>query len=370
MGKSVWAVCAAIAVTGAVAAWVLTANRPPVLGPTESPPTVTVSDYLAVIESAGRAASGTPSALVRCARDPSTPPSARATIIELMRDYVMPSSVIEIERAAGDPDEAVRLAAAATLDALPREAAARIGARLLADSVPDIRLTAVTRLLAVPDALTGDAAGEVQRRAVAEFVKTQHASPGEPISHFHLGLVARAEAGFRQALALGPSFEPAAIALADVQRTRGEGDLAIETLRGAFEQADHPADVAYALGLALQHSGDIVAARVAFHQAAVVEPPNGRYIAAYALSLADDLDGHRGAREGRARLLEAHTRSPADRAILEALVSLGRTCRDSSAALKWAREIVAEYPDEEDAKRAVIGLEYGGCAGVLPGDDR
>jgi Flp pilus assembly protein TadD len=239
----------------------------------------------------------------------------------------------------------------------------RVGRTLLADDVRGIRIDAASRLADFPrEGLSAEDAAAIDR-GVAEYVEAQRSNADRAEAHANLGVItlargdlAAAEAAFRRALAMRPSFHGAAVNLADVLRLGGRDDEGERVLRDALGRAVEKADVHHALGLLLVRRRRIDEALEHLRKAADLRPSDGR--AAYVLAVALHDTGERGA--AMDVLLAAQARRPADRGILGALAAYSQEAGDRGAALRWARLLAEESLGAPEARRLVESLEQGG----------
>jgi Flp pilus assembly protein TadD len=181
-----------------------------------------------------------------------------------------------------------------------------------------------------------------------------------PEAHLNLGLLdlrrqasAEAEAEYRTALRLDPSFVPALANLADLDRMHGQDRQGADLLRKALVIEPNNADVRHSLGLLLVRQHSYTEAVDQLRQASELAPDNVRYAYVYAIAL----NSTGAATEAIALLERTHLRRPADRNVLATLISITRDKGDFATALRYARELAGQYPADMQVRAMVTDLE-------------
>jgi len=248
--------------------------------------------------------------------------------------------------AVADSSPFVRRAAAEWIDPLPPEAKARLGLSLVGDPVRTVRLAAAASLAGSPPALAGDSA-ETLARGVEELRRSLAMSADRAESHFNLGNLERqlgrsdeAEAAYRKAAALDPTFIPASVNLADLLAAQDRMDEAERLLREALARQPQSADLEHSLGLVLVRRHDLRGALPHLAAAARLRPGDARYAYVHAVALHDSGDAA-GALKLLERTLTAHA---ADADVLEALVAYSRERGDDAAARRYAARLAPANP--------------------------
>jgi len=197
-------------------------------------------------------------------------------------------------------------------------------------------------------------------KATAEPVAAEMVDAERTEAHLNLGLLdlrrrelPEAEKEYRIALRLDPSFVPALVNLADLDRARGMDDEGAKLLKKAMAIEPDNADVHYALGLYLVRKHDYPGALDVLRRAHELMPDNARYAYVYAVAL----NSSGAPAEAIASLERAHQQHPTDRNILMALVSIARDNGDFAAALGHARELLTLDPDNAQLRGLVAELE-------------
>jgi Flp pilus assembly protein TadD len=298
--------------------------------------------------------------LDRLILDQNQPAIARASALPLLAPYTTAASEPAMKAAAGDPNPLVRLAAPRALPGSPPRAVIQAVAPLLADPVRAVRIEAA-RALAGTDllALTPEQQSAFVK-AAAELVSAELVDAERPETHLNLGLSAlrrgelpEAEKEYRTALRLAPTFVPALVNLADLDRARGRDDDGEKLLQQAMAIEPDNADVRYALGLSLVRRRDYPGAMDLLRRANELAPDNARYAYVYAVAL--NSTGAHG--EAMALLERTHRRHPADRNVLLALVSIAQDTGDLATALSHARELAALDPGDMQLRKLLSDLE-------------
>jgi Flp pilus assembly protein TadD len=305
-------------------------------------------------------APGASELLLAVARDGDQPAIARASAIG--RLGLSPSAgALDAARAGlKDGDPLVRRAAAAAFGSV--EPALRVEplAPLLGDPVRAVRMEAAHALAGAPRDRLSDAQRAALGRGLAEYVAAERFNADRPESHVNLGVlyaterrVAEAEAELRTALALDPSFVPAAVNLADLHRAAGREAEGERVLRDVLERDPGSAAAHHALGLLLVRQKRMPEAMQELGAAARLAPESARYRYVYAVGL----DGTGRRKQAIETLEQSLLRHPYDRDTLAALVSFTREQTGPRQALMYARRLAALDPTNAELRRLVQRLE-------------
>lgn len=292
-------------------------------------------------------------------RDHTQPGIARATALGLYGAYAGTGAIGVLMAAANDADPLVRMAAPRALPPAAPPAMRRILFPLLKDPIRAVRIQAASALAGLDGPDVSPAVRGDLDAAIRDLVAAEDVNADRPESHMNLGLLAlrmqdpaRAEAAYRTALRLDPSFTPALINLADVERARGQDAQAMANLRKALHlQPDSPA-ANHAMGLALIRQHDLPGALQALRRSSELAPDNARYAYVLAVALSET-----GARAQAVSLLqEVRRRHPADRDVLMALIAWSRQAGANEQAMAYARDLLALDPGNADYRRLVRTL--------------
>jgi predicted CXXCH cytochrome family protein len=255
-----------------------------------------------------------------------------------------------IRRGLSDPDPLVRLGA---LDAVEGVAADQqlwgLASSQLTDPVRGVRIRAAELLASVPGTRQPAADRDRFAQAAAEFVAAQRLNADRPEARSALGsFLARqaraveAEVEYRSALALDPSFSPAAINLSDLYRQLGRESDGERVLRDALIRSQQNAPLHHALGLALVRQKRTEVALDELRQAAMLDPGQSRYAYVYAVGL--HAAGRRD--DALAVLKTSLGRHPNDPDSLSAAIAFSREKGDSTAALEFAERLARLMPGD------------------------
>ena len=304
------------------------------------------------------AESGGPAALQRLASigdDTAQPAIVRASALErLARQGSVDPALAQ--RAAGDDEPLMKLAAVRLGDSMPPDARVDALAPLLTDARRAVRIEAARSLLgsALPQDLQ-----PAWRRAADEYVATLRYNADRPEANVALGgfygatgRLEEARAAFEQALRLDAGFVPAYVNAADLLRVMGREAEAVAMLERGLAEVPGGAALHHALGLARVRSGDLAGALDSLERAAELDPGTVRYVYVHAVAL------HSAGQPDRAIALlsDALRRWPRDRAMLIALASFQREAGRAAAARETARRLVEAYPEDRDAQALAAQL--------------
>jgi predicted CXXCH cytochrome family protein len=282
--------------------------------------------------------------LVRTVLDPNLPAIARATAVTLLLPYLSPRSLPALQRAAGDRDPLVRRAAAESAIGLDLPDRIALVTPLLDDPIRTVRLEAMTTLLDLPSQHFTSSQRAALARVAAEYRAAQLFNADRAEAQNNLGMLelrsanpAAARTAFDTAIRLQPTFIPAYVNLADLQRQLGDEAGAEATLRRALTVDAAAAEVYHALGLSLVRQKRMRDALAALRRAAELAPDVPQYAYVLAIGLHDS-----GDRLGAiAVLTEAQRRRPGSRELLSALAQYSAELGDSAAATRWAQQLRA-----------------------------
>lgn len=308
----------------------------------------------------GRAETAGPLAAV--AADVAQPPLVRASALEALQESGAALLETSLDALAGDREPLVRMAVAQGLARLEPAARARVGGRLLDDSMRIIRLDAASALAGEPAAWLPAGQRQALESGLAELRRSEIFNADRPESYINLALldeakgdVAGAMARYQAAMAYAPWFLPPYINLAELQRQSGNETGAEQTLRAALAVAPSDASVLYALALSVHRQQRGAESVALLSEAARQAPEVPRYAFAHALSL-----------EGQGRLAEAlavidaaRLRHRDDRDLLDAGFSIARAAGDMARMREYLRHLLRLSPTDAAllAQARAIGVE-------------
>ena len=313
-------------------------------------------NYAEAFAAAGRSMAGD---LMVIAGDREQSGFVRSSAVWRLGFRLSPATLPALRDALADPDPLVRATAVSALSGTDAAVRAQLLAGLLGDSVRQVRMEAARALAGEPASQLPPSAQTALASALAEYVAAERFNADRPEGRANLGNLyavqgryADAEAAFRSALALDPTFVQAALNLADLQRSRGEEQAAEQTLREALARNPRAAPAHHALGLSLTRQKRSDEALREFAQAVALAPDVARFSYVYAVALND-----RGQRDKARRELEAALkRQPGDYDMLFTLAIFERDAGDRERALAHARQLAALEPDNPDAQQLVREL--------------
>ncbi|HEY2525686.1 MAG TPA: tetratricopeptide repeat protein [Candidatus Binataceae bacterium] len=283
-----------------------------------------------------------PGALAQLAADSEQPAIARASALALMAGYSESDRAEPMRTGARDASPLVRRAAARLLPEANPQASPDVSARLLRDPVRAVRIEAAQALAGAPAAALPAGESAALQSAVGEYIAAQELNADRPEALSNLALLfAReqrfdeAQREFAAALALDPSFAPAAVDLADLDRELGRDADGEHMLRKAIARSPADASLQHALGLLLVRQGRGQEALDHLAAAARLDPASARFAYVYAVAL-------NGAGQGGKALevLEDDVvRHPYDCDALGALVAFYRSAGNSKMADGYAKRL-------------------------------
>ena len=288
----------------------------------------------------GAADAGAPLRAVVAAAD--QPAIARASALARL-DANQGADLEAIANAAHDGSPLVRLGTVEALTHASPDAQRTIGAPLLSDPIRAVRLEAAKMLAGDIDGASPQQRSAFEA-AATEFVASQRFNADRPEARSALGTFEIRQGDFahgvkdlRSSIALDPTFAGAYLDLADAFRDAGREADTDATLREGLARLPRDATLHHALGLSLVRAKRPQEALAELGEATKLDPGNARF--AYVLGVAQHSFGD--AKAAIATLEAANRAHPADREILEALVSFEREAGDRAKADRHAAQLRA-----------------------------
>ncbi|WP_456682641.1 tetratricopeptide repeat protein [Bradyrhizobium sp. USDA 3311] len=265
-----------------------------------------------------------------------------------------------IRRALSDPDPLVRLGALDALEGIPADQLWTLASAQLTDPVRGVRIRAAELLSSVPPSRQPAADRNKFTQAAAEFVAAQKLNADRPDARAALGNflarqagAAEAEAEYRAALRLDPSFPPAAINLSDLYRQLGRDSDGERILRETLTKSGQNASLHHALGLVLVREKRADEALGELRQAAELDPGQPRYAYVYAVGLHSS-----GRRDDALAVLRTSLQvHPNDRESVSAALALSREKGDSASALRYAEQLSRLMPGNRELEDLIKQLK-------------
>ena len=304
--------------------------------------------------------------LERVVADISNPAITRATAFDRMTTSLLAGQKVEpsagvTQRAISglkDPDPQVRRASVAMLQSLPEKERLNMIGPLLSDPIRVVRIEAASVLADAMDGATGQQKA-LFKAAGAEFEATQNYNADRPESLMLLGNYdvrrgesADAEATFKRAIHLDPSYAPAYVNLADLMRVNGRDSDGELLLRNGVRVTPRTAGLHHALGLTLIRLQKLGEATTELKVASELDPENARYAYVYSSSL-QSAGRLREAIVELNRILKVH---PSDRDLLIAAVTICRDTGEIAAAKKFAKALRAVDPSSSEVSQLAHDL--------------
>ena len=283
------------------------------------------------------------------------PGIARATAVAGLSQPFASGEFQTLEKALGNPDALIRIAALRQLRSLPSELRMRLpGARLLSDPVRGVRIEAASAYAGMSDLLPVEEA-RAWSQAKAELREAHESLANRPealvaLATFELDEqnIAEAVALYEQALRIEPRIVTARANLADILRRMGEEGRAEDVLREGLVLDTTNAALRHALGLSLVRSGESDAALAELRQAAEFAPDNARYV--FVLAVALNSLGQQP--EAVQVLRDAYGRFDGNFDIAMVLATVLRDSGDQDGALEIAYTLARRHPENQN----VLGL--------------
>jgi Flp pilus assembly protein TadD len=305
-------------------------------------------------------APGAQESLAKLIADPEQPAIARASTLELMAND--PGSVTATSARDGvrDTSPLVRRAAARALSGAAPQASADTLAPLLNDRVRAVRIEAAEVLAGVPVDALPDGGPAALEKAIDEYVAAQELSADRPEAHSNLASLfarenrfAEAKTELTTALSLDPSFTPAAVNLADLDREWGREAAGERVLRDAISRSPDDASLQHALGLLLIRQGHGLEALDHLAAAARLDLANARFVYVYAVALND------AGQTGKALDVLEHNvaRHPYDRDSLAALANFYQSAGNRRRAVIYAKRLAELEPNDAQVEQQLMQLK-------------
>ena len=300
-----------------------------------------------------------PDLLAQLAADHTVPTLVRGTALSMLGRFPGKTAEDAVGRGLLDGDPMIRLGAAGALSIFPHTERFSRARHLLGDSLLAIRNEATGALLDVPATSLSADGRELLNKALLEYRSVQEFNADHPSAHMNLGNLAlwqgdyaAAEAEFRKAIRIEPTFMLSYVNLADLYRVRGEEAKGEQVLKEALDINPDFSDGHYALGLVLVRQQRVAEGLTHLKRASILRPEEPRFAYAYAIGLHSTGDA-----AGAVSVLEgALATHPYSSDILVALVTIQRDRGEREEALRHAETLVRFWPRDPSYAQLYQGL--------------
>ncbi|QGM45877.1 tetratricopeptide repeat protein [Methylocystis heyeri] len=303
---------------------------------------------------------GAQGALAGIVADPGQSGIARASALQRLGQAPTAAALETARGALSDKEPMVRAAAVAVLAEAEPATRREALAPLLTDQTRLVRMDAARALAGAPEAGLSDSEHAAFDKALAEYEAGQRFNAERPETQANLGALAlargntdAARAAYEKALALDPTFAPAAISLAEIMRGAGDEAGAEVALRKSIAQNPGSGALAHALGLSLIRQKRLGEAMTSLELAARLAPEDPRMVYVYGVAL-HETGAADQAIEMLSRALAGH---PFDRDILAALASYEMEAGNYAGALPHAERLAELEPEDRSIKDMVAELK-------------
>jgi tetratricopeptide (TPR) repeat protein len=316
-------------------------------------------DFAEAFDLADRRAPGAIPALIKIAASPSSSAIAKASALTRLGRMPTQEALTTATQELNADDPLVRAAAISVVGAADTATRARLLAPLLNDPSLLVRMDAARTLAGEPESALSAEQKIVFEAVIGDYIAAQLHNAERPEAQAALAALAwdrgkldDARSAFRNAIDLDPSFVPAAVSLADLERNTGNEKAAEEILRRALAVNPDAGPIQHALGLSLIRQRQTAEAMSLLAEAAKNAPDDPRF--GYVLAVALHDTGKPA--EAREVLKNTLSRHPYDRDALMALVSYSMEAGQFADALDAARQLVALEPGRPEFARLVEQL--------------
>ena len=305
-------------------------------------------------------APGARESLTTLAMNDSQPPIARATALSLLSAYAPAPTEAPISTGIADDSALMRRAAAHALSNSNPNESSEVLAPLVSDPVRAVRIETADVLANATVAALPSGVAAALDRSTNEYVAAQELNADRPEAHLNLALLFlrekktdRAEAELKTALSLDPSFGPAAVNLADLDREVGRDREGESVLRRVLDRSPDDASVLYALGLLMVRQKHGEKALALISAAARIDPSSARYAYVYAVALNDN-----GQPEIAIETLERSVKlHPYDRDSLAALIGFCDQSGKYAEAYSYSKRLKELEPGNPQVQQTMTRLE-------------
>jgi len=292
--------------------------------------------------------------LIDLGADRNVAPMVRATAISLLEGYPDAITAALLQRTVTDPDPLIRFATLTVIQFAEPEFIRDMAVPRLQDTVKLVRLMAANALTSVPRNLIPQTFLNRLNQVLEEYSASLMINADHPSTHLNFGNLylnageyEKAEASYKEAIAIEPGMVAPYINLADLYRRLDRDDEGEEVLKSALEKYPRLAAVQYALGLLKVRQGKQEEALTYLKNASEYDPDDPQYSYVYAIGLNSD----RQSAKALTVLREALKRHPYDRNILYSLTTISMETGQRDQALEYAQKLMEYYPEDPNYRQ-------------------
>ncbi len=296
--------------------------------------------------------------LLRLGGDPEEPPMVRATAISLLGNYPNQASVALLKQTVNDPDPLIRYATMTVVQFAEAEFIRDLAVPRLTDTIKLVRLMAANSLTSVPREMIPVGSLEDLNAALEEYNTSLMINADHPSTHLNFGNLylntgnlEKAEASYKEAIALEPGLVGPYINLTDLYRRLNRDDEGEQVLRSALEKYPDLAAIHYSLGLLKVRQGENEEAMTYLKNATLHDPSDPHYSYVYAIGL----NSQNQPLEALKVLEEALLRFPYDRNILYSLATISMENGKRENAREYAEKLAEYYPEDANYQQ-LLGM--------------
>ena len=286
----------------------------------------------------------------------SAPNIVRATALRELGGYLSPQSIDAVDEGLNDPDPLVRAAAVDALEVVDIPKRVELLFNLLNDPVRGVRIKAARMLAPAKQLLVQPDKQQVLNKALNEYIQTQEINLDRPESNLNLGNIYtdmgefdKAEASFKQAISLDPTYIQGYVNLADLYRIQARDDLGESLLENALKIDTNSAEVHHVLGLLLVRAKRLDEADYHLGEAAKLSQDNPRYSYVYSVLL----NSTGRANEAINVLEQANKEHLYNKEILIALITFNSDLGKLDEAIRYYEKYKQYYP--QDPNIGILG---------------
>ncbi|MFC2080028.1 tetratricopeptide repeat protein [Bacteroidota bacterium] len=297
--------------------------------------------------------------LIKLATDNTLAPMVRATAISLMGNYADQSVEQTLNKTIIDNDPLIRYASLSVMQYIRNQSSANLIINSLTDSVKLVRIIAASALSGFDLNNIPESKKKLYTESLNEYLVSLNINADHPGTHVNFGNLhlnqgdlAKAEASYKEAIAIEPGLVTAYINLADLYRRQNRDTEGEKILQSALKKYPDLAAINYSLGLLYIRKGDQAGAMVYLEKAANLAPEIAQYSYVYAIGL--NSSEPEKALTFLETVLETH---PYNRDILYTLTTINIEQQNLAKAKEYAKQLVENYPADQNYQQVLDYLE-------------